>query len=83
MIIKVKNWSFVKTLLVRRHSRNVRKPVFGVTNQVRHKPSCTATEDRGSRGIVLSVKRKQEKPFFHNEAQIVNMVFMGEFLILL
>ena len=23
----------------------VRKPVFGVSDQVRHKPSCTATED--------------------------------------
>ena len=41
----------------------VRKPVFGVSDQVRHKPGCTATEDGqrleisdlGSRGIVLSV----------------------------
>ena len=41
----------------------VRKPVFGVTDQVRYKPVCTATEDGkrleiadlGSRGIVLSV----------------------------
>ena len=40
----------------------VRKPVFGVSNQVRHKLGCTATEgvkklkiaDLGSRGIVLS-----------------------------
>ena len=40
----------------------VRKPVFGVSDQVRHKPGCTATEDAkrleishvGSRGIVLS-----------------------------
>ena len=23
----------------------VRKPVFGVSDQVRHKPGCTATED--------------------------------------
>ena len=37
----------------------VRKPVFGVPDQVRHKPGCTATEDGkrleilylGSRGI--------------------------------
>ena len=44
-------------------SRNVRKPVFGVSDQVVHKPCCTATEDGwrleisdlGSRGIVLSV----------------------------
>ena len=41
----------------------VRKPVFGVFDQVRHKPGCTATEDGkrleisdlGNRGIVLSV----------------------------
>ena len=41
----------------------VRKPVFGVSDQVRHKPGCTTTEDGqrleildlGSRGIVLSV----------------------------
>ena len=41
----------------------LRKPVFGVSDQVRHKPGCTATEDGekleisdlGSRGIVLSV----------------------------
>ena len=41
----------------------VRKPVFGVSDQVRHKPGSTATEagerleisDLGSRGIVLSV----------------------------
>ena len=41
----------------------LRKPVFGVSNQVRQKPGCTATEDGKmleisdleSRGIVLSV----------------------------
>ena len=41
----------------------VRKPVFGVSDQVRHKPACTATEDGyrleisdlESRGIVLSM----------------------------
>ena len=40
----------------------VRKPVFGVSDQVRHKPGCTASEDDKkleisdleSRGIVLS-----------------------------
>ena len=26
-------------------SRDVRKPVFGVSDQVRHKPGCTGTED--------------------------------------
>ena len=44
----------------------VRKPVFRVSDQVRHKPVCAATEDGlrlqisdlGSRGIVLSVERK-------------------------
>ena len=41
----------------------MRIPVFGVSDQVRHKPDCTATEDGkrldisdlGIRGIVLSV----------------------------
>ena len=41
----------------------VRKPVFGVSDQVRHKPGCTVTEDGqmleildlGSKGIVVSV----------------------------
>ena len=41
----------------------VRKPVFGVSDQVRHKPGCSATEDGyrleisdlGSRGMLLSV----------------------------
>ena len=41
----------------------VRKPVFGVSDQVRHKPGCAATEDGlrlkisdlGRRGTVLSV----------------------------
>ena len=41
----------------------VRKPIFGVSEQARHKPGCTATEDGsrleisdlGNRGIVLSV----------------------------
>ena len=44
-------------------SRVVRKPVLGVSDQIRHKPGCTASEDSydfetsdlGSRGIVLSV----------------------------
>ena len=46
----------------------VRKPVFGVSDQDRHKPGCTATEDGlrleisylGRRGIVLSVHRKNK-----------------------
>ena len=41
----------------------VRKPVFGNSDQVTHKPGCTTTQDGkkleisdvGSRGIVLSV----------------------------
>ena len=41
----------------------VRKPVFGVSDRVRHKPGCIVTEDEErleisdleSRGIVLSV----------------------------
>ena len=46
-----------------KHLHDVRKPVFGVSDQVRYKPGCTATEDGqrleisdlGSRGIVLPV----------------------------
>ena len=30
----------------------LRKPVFGVSDQVRHKPDCTATEDGQRLGIV-------------------------------
>ena len=41
----------------------VRKPIFGVSDQVRHKPGCTAIKDGqrleisdlGSRGIALSI----------------------------
>ena len=47
----------------------LRKPVFGVSDQIRHKPDCTAAEDSqrleildlGSRGIVLSIKRKRRR----------------------
>ena len=42
----------------------VKETLFGISDQVQHKPRCTATEvglrleisDLGSRGIVLSVK---------------------------
>ena len=48
-------------LLHKQLSLIVRKPVFGVSDQVQHKPDCTVTEDGerleisdlGSRGIVL------------------------------
>ena len=43
-------------------SHAARKPVFGVSDQARHKPGCTTTDGQrleisalGSRGIVLSV----------------------------
>ena len=44
-------------------SREMRKPVFGVSNQARHNPGCLATEDGhrleisalGSKGTVLSM----------------------------
>ena len=50
-------------------SRVVRKPVFELSDQVRHKPGCTTTEygwrleisDLESRGIVVSVQRKQRR----------------------
>ena len=46
----------------------MRKQVFGASDQVRHKPGCTTTEDGwrleildlGSRGIVLSVYIKDK-----------------------
>ena len=45
----------------------MRKPVFGFSDQVAHKPGCTATEDGlrpeildlGSREIVLSVSENK------------------------
>ena len=47
----------------------VRKPVFGVSEQVLHKPGCTITEDSqrlqisdlGRKGFLLSVLRKQRR----------------------
>ena len=47
----------------------MRKPVFGVSDQVRHKPDCIASEDGWrleildlrSRRIVLSMKQKQRR----------------------
>ena len=44
----------------------IRKPVFGVSDQVQHKPGCTTTEnskrlefsDLGSRGVVLCIVAK-------------------------
>ena len=47
----------------------VRKPVFGVSDQVPHKPGCTVTGDGErleildleSRVIVLSMERKQRR----------------------
>ena len=41
-------------------SHFVRKPVFGVSDKVGHKPGCTTTEDgveaRNSRGVVVKTK---------------------------
>ena len=50
-------------------SGDARKLVFGGSYQVQHKPTCTATEngwrleiwDLDSRGIVLSMLRKQRR----------------------
>ena len=50
-------------------SRDARKPVFGVSDQVRHKPVCAVSEygkkleisDLGRREIVLSEWRKQRR----------------------
>ena len=48
---------------IRQMSLVVRKPVFGISDQVQHKPDCTATDDGerleisdlDRRGIVLSM----------------------------
>ena len=58
-------WLMLKVIhvLIVKMSLVVRKPVFGVSDQVPHKPGCTATEDGlrlgisdlGSRGVVLSM----------------------------
>ena len=70
MILLAVGWVVEVAVLCRDHmSLVVRKPVFGVSDQVRHKPGCTTTEDGlrleisylGSRGIVLSVLRKQRR----------------------
>ena len=55
-----------------------RKPVFGASNQVRHKPGCTATEDGwrleisylGRRGIALSAQRNQRRRLAYREADL-------------
>ena len=38
-------------------SHNARNPVFGVSDQVRHKPGCTITED-GKRLEILDLRRR-------------------------
>ena len=53
----------------RQLSRDAREPVFGVSDQLSHKPACTVTEesyrpgisDLRRRAIVLSVERKQRR----------------------
>ena len=50
-------------------SRDMRIPVFGVSDQVRHKSDCAAAEngerleisDIESRGVVLSMLRKKRR----------------------
>ena len=37
----------------------LRKPVFGVSDQVRHKPGCTTTEN-GWRLEILGIKKKRD-----------------------
>ena len=36
---------YIARIEVIQMSHVMRKPVFGVSDQVRHKPGCTATED--------------------------------------
>ena len=55
-----------------------RKPIFGASDQVRHKPGCTASEDGwrleisylGRRGIVLSAQQKQRRRSAYREAYL-------------
>ena len=57
----------------------VRKLVFGVSDRIRHKPGCTATEDGqrleipylGSRGIVLSVVKTKALISFAVTAKLI------------
>ena len=42
----------------------VRKPVFGVSNQVRHKPGCTTTEEM-ARGLKFRIYEVEELLFFY------------------
>ena len=60
-------------------SSKVTKPVFGVSNQVRHKPGCTTTEDGyrlessdlESRGIVLSTAKTKALISFVATAKLI------------
>ena len=47
-------------------SRIVRKPVFGVSDQVRHNPGCTATED-GLRLEILDLGSKLYYAYSENK----------------
>ena len=57
----------------------MRKSVFGVSDQVRHKPGCTATEDGlrleisdlGKIGIVLSLQQKKALISFTVTVQMI------------
>ena len=61
-LTKLSDFSTLLRIVIKKISLDVRKPVFGVSDGVPHKPDCAATEggkrleisDVGSRGIVLS-----------------------------
>ena len=61
----------------------MKKPVFGVSDQVRHKPGCTTTEDGwrleisdlGSRGIVLSICENKDADQLLCFRICINLVF--------
>ena len=49
-IVKVADRNVMKDncyglISLKKYTTSMRKPVFGVSDQIRHEPSCTATED--------------------------------------
>ena len=64
-------------------SRVTRKPVFRVSDQARHKPSCTAKEDDlrlefgvvGNRGIYYQSSEKKKQLSAHCAADLVRLCF--------
>ena len=75
-----------KVYTVYKMSLVVRKPVFGISDQVRHKSDCTASEDGyrlenwdiGSRGIVLCSENKNADQLRSDSAADLRLCFAYE-----